>query len=142
MFVFTNGIAQDLAEELESRGIAVEGKRLEDFGVGNHSLTTIIPQCDVKNSASVSDLSTEHSAYIKKINLDVSAMLAYVSSVTNGSCKLYEFSVPVLKQQAQWESERPQKPILDSFFQGAYFLIVYKHNYCVLLINIPTGLVY
>lgn len=55
---------------------------------------------------------------ISKVNLDVSAMLAYVSSVTNGSCDKYEFSVPVLNQQAKWECERPQKPILDEFFKG------------------------
>lgn len=122
VFVFTNGIAQDLAQELESRGISVEGTRLEDFSSRNQNSINVIREPDVKNSSSFSDLSTKNSACNTKINLDVSAMLAYVSSVTNGSCKLYEFSVPVLKQQAQWESERPQKPILDSFFQGSVHL--------------------
>lgn len=45
-------------------------------------------------------------------------MLAYCSSVTNGSANLYDFNVPVLKQQAEWERLRPQKPILDAFFKG------------------------
>lgn len=66
----------------------------------------------------VSELSTKCTSNISKVNLDVSAMLAYVSSVTNGSCDKYEFSVPVLSQQAKWECERPQKPILDEFFKG------------------------
>lgn len=66
----------------------------------------------------VSELSTKNTSDISKVNLDVSAMLAYVSSVTNGSCDKYEFSVPVLAQQADWECKRPVKPILDDFFKG------------------------
>lgn len=64
-----------------------------------------------------SELSTNNTAHISKLNLDVSAMLAYCSSVCNGSCSKYEFTVPVLAQQAAWEKERPVKPILDMLFK-------------------------
>lgn len=45
-------------------------------------------------------------------------MLAYCCSVANGSAYIYDFDVPVLKQQAEWERQRPVKPILDQFFEG------------------------
>lgn len=110
IFVFTNGIEEKLSEILESIGVVVKGQLLKDVETENVALES-------KNN-SVSELSTKCTSNISKVNLDVSAMLAYVSSVTNGSCDKYEFSVPVLSQQAKWECERPQKPILDEFFKG------------------------
>lgn len=105
--MFTSGIGKKLACKLENMGIVVEGDRLwdldEDFD---------------ENTSNLADLCTKNTSLINKVNLDVSAMLAYVSSVTNGSCKKYEFSVPVLTQQANWESKRPTKPILDALFKG------------------------
>lgn len=104
-----NSISDQLASKLEDVGIVVEQKdKLLEQKVLNNSVDMLY----------ANQLSTKNISHIKKLNLDVSAMLAFVSSVTNGSCKLYEFNVPVLKQQAQWEYERPQKPILDEFFQG------------------------
>ncbi|KAF5270430.1 hypothetical protein FQR65_LT05618 [Abscondita terminalis] len=105
-FVFYTGISCALAAKLESLGITVKGNRLENDTDNN------------KNLECLSDLSTKNTSHITKLNLDVSAMLAYVSSVTNGSCNKYQFSVPVLSQQAQWECERPVKPILDAYFKG------------------------
>lgn len=99
--MFTNGIEQELAEVLESLGVIVQGKRLGNMEDKN-----------IKK--------TMEETSISKVNLDVSAMLAYVSSVTNGSSDKYEFSVPVLSQQAKWERERPQKPILEEFFKGNF----------------------
>ncbi|KAK4883613.1 hypothetical protein RN001_006932 [Aquatica leii] len=104
-FVFYTGISYTLAAKLESLGIIVKGNRIEHDINDTQEL-----QC--------SDLSTKNTSHITKINLDVSAMLAYVSSVTNGSCNKYEFSVPVLAQQAKWECEKPVKPILENYFKG------------------------
>ncbi|CAG9829136.1 unnamed protein product [Diabrotica balteata] len=113
IFVFTNGIGSHIAAKLESRGIIVQGERVSDFPLDSDS------DSDVEEEyPNISDLSTKDIANINKINLDVSAMLAYCSSVTNGSAELYDFNVPVLKQQAEWERLRPQKPILDDFFKG------------------------
>jgi hypothetical protein len=53
----------------------------------------------------------------EKLNLDVTAMLAYVSALTNGGC-CSEFKEPILNQQAEWERARPVKPVLDRLFEG------------------------
>lgn len=97
-----------MSQILENVGVVVKGQLLKE---SEKNLVT---------SKSTSNIS--------KVNLDVSAMLAYVSSVTNGSCDKYEFSVPVLSQQAKWECERPQKTILDEFFQGKTYL-AFTHNF-------------
>lgn len=54
---------------------------------------------------------------INVLNLDVTAMMAYVSNMTNGYCR-YVFKQDVLTQQAAWEAERPVKPILEKLFAG------------------------
>lgn len=90
-------------------GVVVEGNRLKDLDE-NLDIETCL----------ATDLTTRNTSHINKLNLDVSAMLAYCSSVTNGSCDKYEFSVPVLAQQAAWECLRPQKPILDQLFKGTF----------------------
>ncbi|KRT82155.1 hypothetical protein AMK59_3260 [Oryctes borbonicus] len=105
VFVFANGVGGNLAHELESLGILIEGERVNI----DEEVEYDIPV--------VSELSTKNTSHISKVNLDVSAMLAYVSSVTNGSCDKYEFSVPVLAQQADWECKRPVKPVLNEFFK-------------------------
>ncbi|KAF2896208.1 hypothetical protein ILUMI_09967 [Ignelater luminosus] len=106
IFVFANGISYGLAGKLESLGIVVEGNRIEDIDLEIDNETTYESRLTTKNTSS-----------INKVNIDVSTMLAYVSSVTNGSCSKYKFTTPVLTQQAEWESERPVKPILDAFFK-------------------------
>ncbi|KAK5649905.1 hypothetical protein RI129_000934 [Pyrocoelia pectoralis] len=110
MFVFFSGISNTLSETLEELGIIVQGNRIEHHVENNYFTDN-------------SDLSTKNVSHIQKINLDVSAMLAYVSSITNGSCTKYKFTTPVLIQQAEWESKRPVKPILDAYFKG-------KQLYC------------
>lgn len=59
---------------------------------------------------------------IKTLNLDVTAMMAYVSNMTNGHCD-YVFKQEVLTQQSAWESERPVKPVLERLFKGKDFEI-------------------
>lgn len=123
--MFTNGISTQIAAKLEALGITVQGERVID-SISNFESDSEISDSDQedicedvdKRLPDISDLSTKHISTISKVNLDVSAMLAYCSSVTNGSAHLYDFHVAVLKQQAEWERLRPQKPILDSFFKG------------------------
>ncbi|CAH1173620.1 unnamed protein product [Phaedon cochleariae] len=123
VFVFTNGISNKIATKLESFGITVQGERVSDYTV-NFDNNSDLSESDDENEfetnipSSSAELSTKNIDNITKVNLDVSAMLAYCSSVTNGSASLYDFDVPVLKQQAQWERLRPQKPLLDAFFKG------------------------
>ena len=54
---------------------------------------------------------------IKKLNLDVTAIIAYVSATTNGGAN-FIFSDKVLTEQAMWERSNPVKKTLDQFFEG------------------------
>ncbi|XP_044756203.1 UPF0415 protein C7orf25 homolog [Coccinella septempunctata] len=114
IFSFANGVGRNLAAAIESYGIIVEGERVEDdlFCLEEYD------EEDENENISSSALSTENADEIKKVNLDISAMLAYCSSVTNGSAGLFKFDVPILTQVAKCELQRPQKPILDQFFEG------------------------
>lgn len=124
-----NGISNHISNKLESLGIIVKGEKVVDNFTSYDSSSD--SRCsesefsdedeihkDPTSNFNITDLTTKNISNIPKVNLDVSAMLAYCSSVTNGSAHLYDFSVPVLKQQAEWERLRPQKPILDNFFKG------------------------
>lgn len=125
-----NGVSTYISKKLESCGIIVNGERISDDLYGlifdNNSDTTDTDSDDPDDQffnksledPNIVDLTTQNISNISKLNLDVTAMLAYCSSVTNGSAALYDFDVPVLKQQAEWERLRPQKPILDAFFEG------------------------
>ncbi|ENN78836.1 hypothetical protein YQE_01129, partial [Dendroctonus ponderosae] len=125
IFVFTNGIGSNLASKLERRGIIVRGNKIEAHYIEGDSDSSEQENFESSNIVynQPQDLSTQNIANIKKVNLDVSAMLAYCCSVTNGSAYLYDFDVPVLKQQAEWERLRPVKPILDEFLKD-------KRLYC------------
>lgn len=111
---------------METYGIIIKGTILEDLDLldeddPDFSDTDDETQHDNTDEiSSIAELSTNNVSSISKLNLDVSAMLAYCSSVTNGSAEIYDFDVPVLKQQAAWERLRPQKPILENFFEGKY----------------------
>lgn len=107
-FVFAHGVGLSLATRLERMGVIVDGYRLADD----------IFQTDYERPVLLSETSNDGVNQIKKLNLDVSTMLAYTSSVTNGNCGKYNFSVRVLAQQAEWECLRPVKPILDTLFEG------------------------
>lgn len=61
------------------------------------------------------DMEENHN--INLLNLDVTAMMAYVSNMTNGHCH-FIFKQEVLTQQSAWEAERPVKPILEKLFKG------------------------
>lgn len=107
---------------MERLGVTVKGSRLADdseelcdSGDSEENFEQNI-RTDIKQKDDYLSLDESN---IDKINLDVSAMIAYVSALTNGHAN-YEFKVPVLTQQAEWERERPVKPILDELFKSMY----------------------
>ncbi|KAK7070216.1 hypothetical protein SK128_013441 [Halocaridina rubra] len=59
---------------------------------------------------------------IKKINLDVTALIAYVSSTTNGGAH-FIFADKALTEQAEWERKNAVKIALDKYFQGCELLV-------------------
>ncbi|XP_058456440.1 UPF0415 protein C7orf25 homolog [Malaya genurostris] len=56
-------------------------------------------------------------ATVKCLNLDITTLIAYISSMTNGSAH-WEYNEPLLTEQARWEREKPIKPLLDQYFHG------------------------
>ncbi|XP_031632321.1 UPF0415 protein C7orf25 homolog [Contarinia nasturtii] len=54
---------------------------------------------------------------ISKLNLDVTAMMAFVSSLTCES-SMWEFNQPILSEQAQAERRSSTKAFLDKVFEG------------------------
>lgn len=54
---------------------------------------------------------------ITTLNLDVTTMMAFVSSMTCESCN-FSFSQPILDEQARRERLVPTKKILDEIFKG------------------------
>lgn len=99
LFHFSQGVTEELVQQLEDLSILV---------TTNQNLHTTL-----------SDITKSNKRYnvIRKLNLDVSTMIAYASNLTNGHCN-YIYREPLLTEQAEWERLRPVKPILDNLFQG------------------------
>ncbi|CAH2991568.1 unnamed protein product [Chilo suppressalis] len=122
IFEFTSGIEESLANKLKGIGVHVKGDILldsctpDDFNDIWDSGSTEDELCDSQKIDAVSQQIQDHSELVT-LNLDVTAMMAYVSNMTNGHCN-YVFKQDVLTQQSAWEAERPVKPILDSLFEG------------------------
>ncbi|CAH0729306.1 unnamed protein product, partial [Brenthis ino] len=123
VFEFTSGIEETLANRLKAMGVVVNGEILPDsknveeyddcYESSDEEVLTQSPQitfCDVAQCM-------EESQDISLLNLDVTAMMAYVSNMTNGHCH-YVFKQDVLTQQSAWEAERPVKPLLEKLFEG------------------------
>lgn len=55
-------------------------------------------------------------ATVRKLNLDITTLIAYVSAMTNGSSH-WEYNEPLLTEQARWEREKPIKPLLEDLFK-------------------------
>ena len=51
-----------------------------------------------------------------KVNLDITAMIAYISALTNGE-NSFEFSDKTCSQQAELERKNPVKPFLENIFK-------------------------
>lgn len=54
---------------------------------------------------------------IETVNLDVTAMIAYVSATSNGHANL-QFQDKFLSEQAEWERKNPVKEVLNGYFEG------------------------
>lgn len=118
IFYFSSGIEENLARQLESRGVTVEGARITDC-----SWQSVSDDDDFDSDDEDDDdvypitSSTSDSRTIDRLNLDVSSMVAYVSALTNGR-NHFKYQQHLLMQQAEWERARPVKPILDQLFNG------------------------
>ncbi|CAG9795305.1 unnamed protein product [Diatraea saccharalis] len=127
IFEFTSGIEQSLANKLKVIGVHVQGDILPDSHTGDDcndsSESTssdeelMCNNSDENNFEDVPPQCIQGHSELTTLNLDVTAMMAYISNMTNGHCN-YIFKQDVLTQQSAWEAERPVKPILDRLFEG------------------------
>jgi len=111
--VFHNGVSSTVAQATEKRGAIVVGSivpvKISDESTDDDSdQTDDIPSYPVFNE-SVGDAST--------LNLDISAMMAYISAVTNGHSN-YKFKEHILTEQARQERKSSVKDQLDAAFFG------------------------
>ncbi|KAK3861487.1 hypothetical protein Pcinc_032559 [Petrolisthes cinctipes] len=84
----------------------------------DHSLHSDCHQqkCTSQNENSV-EVSTGKEEIVRKLNLDVTAMIAYVSSTANGGAN-FVFKEKLLSEQAKWERKYPVKETLEAYFKG------------------------
>lgn len=137
-FIFRHGVSDVLARQLERKGVRVTGTILprdpSDSRVGTveesdsdsseseedddeESVETGSSSGDELSLASNSAraLSSDAGFNPNTLNLDITAMIAYVSALTNGHAH-YKFKEKILTEQAKWERARPARVHLDQIF--------------------------
>ena len=114
---FASGVTQSLFKRITKRGAVVIG---DVVSLDSDQETDDDSESDSSsdNDSNVDDIITNDVSDIdmSKINLDITAMIAYVSALTNGRCH-FSYTEKILTEQAEWERERPVKPFLDSVFK-------------------------
>lgn len=95
IFDFANQIDKELEKSLNELGIEVR----------------------INGQSKDSTLANIQTNDINKLNLDVTTIMAYVSSLTYGNYN-WEFKEPILTEQAIKESINPIKQHLDELFEG------------------------
>ncbi|XP_053604197.1 UPF0415 protein C7orf25 homolog [Plodia interpunctella] len=124
IFEFMSGIEEILANKLKAVGVIVKGEILPDSSQSEICDESYDSESSDEESINNSQKTTleevshcmEDHPEINTLNLDVTAMMAYVSNMTNGHYN-YVFKQDVLTQQCAWEAERPVKPVLEKLFE-------------------------
>ena len=113
-------------ERLVKRGVEVKGQLVsveeeQDESSGSGEEFDDDDESLEDEEGNVLSVREEEGIDHSRLNLDITAMIAYVSALTNGGNN-FTFKEPVLCQQAAWERERPVKALLDSAFSGKQLL--------------------
>lgn len=106
-----------LAKKLSKLGITVEGDLMEIEKVLYDSDDSSSDSEDSTISKLQTPSSLDCALSNDKLFLDITCMVAYVSSMTNGGAN-FVFPRPIYNQQAAWERACPAKPLLDKLFDG------------------------
>ncbi|XP_066970820.1 UPF0415 protein C7orf25 homolog [Macrobrachium rosenbergii] len=114
--------------KLHSCEVHSEGRCQNEFEYSAHGKTSVV-ECNTNVSSSSADLESSdlcctvmEKKDIRKLNLDVTAIIAYVSATTNGGAN-FTFADKVLTEQAMWERQNPVKKTLDQYFQGCELMV-------------------
>ncbi|XP_026322320.1 UPF0415 protein C7orf25 homolog [Hyposmocoma kahamanoa] len=127
VFEFVSGIEESLANKLQTIGVIVKGDTLPDshpvedsedsWNSDNSDNNSVHESLNPQTTLLQVSQCIEDHPEITTLNLDVTAMMAYISNMTNGHCG-YIFKQGVLTQQGAWEAERPVRPVLEKLFDG------------------------
>lgn len=102
-FVFNSAIGEELVRSLEEVGVRVSS--LDEFQ-GSHACPKIAIEAQLEG--------------VETLNLDITTLLAYVSSLTNAPTEhegfYWQFKEPLLTEQSKWEVRSPVRPLLDTIF--------------------------
>ena len=119
VFVFHAGVPENAAEKLKNLGISIHGEIVPTTNF-DYDEDEDDEDDEDENDENFHDenilLDKHQSINSSVLNLDITAMIAYVSALTNGYAN-YEFQETILSQQAGWERQKPAKPILDEIFR-------------------------
>ena len=122
VFLFACGVTKSVAKDLEEMGIYVVGDQIDDpdsecfvkiADVADYEFM----QSSVSSLVTSWELSINAESSISKVNLDVTTLIAIVSSLSNGNC-YFEFEDEVLNAQAAEERDDPVLPSLNKFLHG------------------------
>nr|SVE85743.1 EOG090X0CWG [Daphnia pulicaria] len=130
VFHFFNSISSTIAVKLGKLGVDVEGDVrpvMEDEFSGSDTSSDWdrdeddsedYEEEDEENNGMATLPHSNHCNMVQqsdKLFLDITCMVAYVSSMTNGGAN-YRFPKTIYNQQAEWERLSPAKPKLDALF--------------------------
>ena len=113
--VFSAGVSSNLQSRLLKLGAVVDGElvNFSDDEEEDDDSDSCDSDSDEENLEYTEDAGIDES----RVNLDITAMIAYVSAMTNGR-NGFRFKEKILTEQAEWERLRPVKPMLDQIFMN------------------------
>nr|SVE75372.1 EOG090X0CWG [Daphnia dolichocephala] len=128
VFHFFNSISSTIALKLRKLGVQVEGdvQPVMENSPGSETSSSYDSDEDDSSDDDEADENCDGMALplhsnlgnveqSDKLFLDITCMVAYVSSMTNGGAN-YLFPRAIYNQQAEWERSSPAKPKLDALF--------------------------
>lgn len=134
VFAFYNGVSCPMANRLKDMGVAVrgdivavnammteeEGEEQEEEPAEDDEEDEDLELTRVDRSMVVASLAFPAQVKVeecRRVNLDITTLITYVSSLSHGRCH-FTFREPVLTEQAAQERQQQVLPQLDAFMQG------------------------
>lgn len=120
-FHFLSGVTELLSQKLIKVGVTVHGTVVQSKLSCESEEDSFegADQFDCNSNAPMQDIVPNTDC----LNLDISTMICYVSSLTNGGSHR-TFREAILSEEAESEKKKPVKPILDELFKGVTFILI------------------
>ncbi|XP_035509662.1 UPF0415 protein C7orf25 homolog [Morone saxatilis] len=150
VFAFYNGVSCPMADRLRDMGISVRGdivavnaveeeeeEEEEEPAEGNEEEEEESELTRVDRGTVVASLAFPAQVQVeecRRVNLDITTLISYVSSLSHGRCH-FTFREPVLTEQAAQERRQQVLPQLDAFMQGKELFVCRAavHDFQVIL---------